>query len=187
MKIFELQTKLTSYTYPIIKILLSIAFLLLLLFRNNIFGIPRGAWNFFVSLVCVCAGIMCILIIYISMCEVFQTFSNREISRAALHADISKCRTVLAESIIRYAEQQDITEIIIIRSNEVLKIGSSAENKYSSAIFENKRYYIGDTEYNTLNEWTEALKLYTANNMLHVLSIDGVASNRIKSCIFNTQ
>ena len=74
--IFELQTDLTSFTYPIIKIVISISIFMLVFFRDN-FITTTTVWGTVllsvVSIVLACASILCV---YISICEIFETIWN---------------------------------------------------------------------------------------------------------------
>jgi len=75
-RIFELQTDLTSFTYPIIKIVISISIFMLVFFRDN-FITTTTVWGTVllsvVSIVLICASILCV---YISIGEIFHTIGN---------------------------------------------------------------------------------------------------------------
>lgn len=77
MKLFEVQTKLTSYRYPIAKIVVCIVLIVLCLCRNSIFPAPPEWVNVVLSVVCFGITIPAILCIYISVGELFHTYSNR--------------------------------------------------------------------------------------------------------------
>ena len=78
MEIFEVQTKLTSYTYPLVKICVSVVVVLFGLFRDRFFHIPAGLLNFVVTLLCVAASLASILCCYISIGELFYVRKNRK-------------------------------------------------------------------------------------------------------------
>ena len=79
MKIFELNTKLTSYLYPLAKIIISIMVVLFCIFRNHIFTISLKPLNFLVTLICFAATLAAILCTYISIGELFYV---RKINRS---------------------------------------------------------------------------------------------------------
>ena len=77
MKIFELNTKLTSYSYPLAKIIISVIIVLLSIFRYNIFTISLKQLNFLVTLICFVATLAAILCTYISIGELFCVWKNK--------------------------------------------------------------------------------------------------------------
>ena len=75
-KIFELQTDLTSFTYPIVKIVISISIFVLMFFRDRFITITT-IWGEVLSIaVCCVLGYFCILCIYLSIGEIFHTIGN---------------------------------------------------------------------------------------------------------------
>ena len=78
MKLFELQTKLTSYTYPLIKIAFSLLIILFSIFRDEFFTISIAVLNFMATLLCLIATLASILCIYISVGELFYVRENRK-------------------------------------------------------------------------------------------------------------
>ena len=78
MKIFELNTKLTSYSYPLAKIIISIMVVLFCIFRNHIFTISLKPLNFLVTLICFAATLAAILCTYISVGELFYVRKNKK-------------------------------------------------------------------------------------------------------------
>ena len=78
MKIFELNKKLTSYSYPLAKIIISVTIVLFSIFRNNIFTISFKQINFLVTLICFVATLAAILCTYISIGELFYVWKNKK-------------------------------------------------------------------------------------------------------------
>ncbi len=78
MKIFELQTKLNSYSYPLIKIIISVMIILFSVFRNQLFTISLQSLDFLVTLLCLVATLAAILCTYISIGELFYVWSNKK-------------------------------------------------------------------------------------------------------------
>ena len=78
MKIFELNTKLESYLYPLAKIIISVMIVLFSIFRNNIFTISLKPLSFLVTLICLIATLAAILCTYISIGELFYVRRNKK-------------------------------------------------------------------------------------------------------------
>ena len=78
MKIFELNTKLTGYSYPVTKIIISVIVVLVSIFRNELFTISSKPVSFLVTLVCFAATLAAILCTYLSVGELFYVCKNRK-------------------------------------------------------------------------------------------------------------
>lgn len=76
-KLFELQTSLTSYAYPLIKLLVSAFIVCFGVFRNHLFTIQTPWVDFIVTLICLQLVLFAILCIYISIGELFYVRKNR--------------------------------------------------------------------------------------------------------------
>ncbi len=170
MNLFEVQTNLKSYSYPIVKIIACITLILLCIFRGNIFDFSSRWIDMIVSLVCFVVVVLCILCLYISIGEIFHTYSNRH------HTHVNSHNAVVysQKAIVNLVKEQDIVEVDIITSVGIIKVGSSSENDYCSSCFFDKKYYIGNKEFKTSKQFAEALTQYTAQNKLLVVSIDGL-------------
>ena len=96
MKIFELQTKLTSYSYPLIKMTISIMIVLFSVFRNHLFTISLMPLNILVTLLCFIATLAAILCTYISIGELFYVWNNKKKQKRnwTIHSTNSNCLTV---------------------------------------------------------------------------------------------
>ncbi len=81
MKIFELQTKLTSYTYPLAKICVSVLIILFSIFRNSFFLISSKLLNRMVTLLCFVVTLAAILCLYIAIGELFYVWKNRKATK----------------------------------------------------------------------------------------------------------
>ena len=78
MKIFEAQKNLTSYNYPLIKILICILLVAVCLFRNRLCDISVRWLEICLSVVAVAVTIPPILCVYISCGELMETYYNRK-------------------------------------------------------------------------------------------------------------
>lgn len=77
MKIFELQQGLTSYKYPIIKLLISIGIVLVCVFRRSLFNITTQWLDVCVSIIATALCIAALLCIEISCGELYQVYINK--------------------------------------------------------------------------------------------------------------
>ena len=71
-------------------------------------------------------------------------------------------------------EKEDILEVEIKVQEEIVKIGCTSDNKWSTNEFFDKVYYCDDTEYETIEAFRKALNTYEIDGMLEVVSIDGI-------------
>ena len=77
VKLFEPDLKSTSYKIPIIKLVTSLLIITACMFRGSIFHVENKLLIFIFSFAAVALVISCILIVYISCCEIFATFENK--------------------------------------------------------------------------------------------------------------
>ena len=86
------------------------------------------------------------------MKKLFEAFSIR---KAKKEKTVSVVPLDL-ERIVQLSKENDIMEFEIIANQDVIKIGSSSDCKYSSSVFFDKRYYIGKTDFLTAEEFEKA-------------------------------
>ena len=80
-KIFSLQTDLTDYRYPLIKIMISVFVIVCSITRNSFFDISSKLLNIVVASFCCVITIASILCIYIAVFELIYVRKNRTKSR----------------------------------------------------------------------------------------------------------
>jgi hypothetical protein len=74
--IFKVQTDLTSFTYPIVKIIICILFYALMFFRDRFLSITT-VWGEVLTTAIVCVLVIAtIFCVYISIFEIFFTIGN---------------------------------------------------------------------------------------------------------------
>ena len=168
MKIFEVQTGLTTYTYSVVKIVISVLIILFCFFRNRFIYLPNTWINILttvVSAVLVYASVLCL---YISIGEMFHTYSNRNKNKCPCSV-----KSMDMETILGMVSNNDIIEIEVFFDSKTIKIGASADCKFSSSKFENKRFYIMDSEYESLQLFSaELIKIFPSK--IPVSRIDGI-------------
>lgn len=170
MKLFEVQTDLTSFLYPIVKIIICLSIIVLSFMRNLIFRFSNPWANTAVTLLCFLLLIASILCIYISIGEIFHTYENLKLA----NYKSSKIKQLTIGEVTNIVSENDIVEIDVCIENKVIKIGSSADCKYTSSIFEDKLFYISNTEYETVELFNEALLELFPEGNIPVSKIDGL-------------
>ncbi len=171
MNIFEPQTSLKNITYPVIKIAVAALLILACFFRKQLFHIEAAWLNTLLSIISVLMVILGILCIYISAYEIFNVFE----SKGNQYNDTDTITEMSVNEVIRLVDANDIIEISIKHNNSVLLIGSSSDCKNGSNVFFDKRFYCGDIEFKTLEEFSIHLTQYATDNIFYVISVDGVA------------
>lgn len=171
MNIFEPQTSLKNITYPVIKIAVAALLILACFFRKQLFHIESAWLNALLSIISVLLVILCILCIYISVYEIFNMFE----SKGDQYNNTDTITEMSIDEVIRLVDTNDIIEISIKHDSSILLIGSSADCKNGSNVFFDKRFYCGDIEFKALKEFSAYLTQYATNDILCVVSVDGVA------------
>ena len=169
LKLFYMQYDLTSYKFSLIKISVCVGGVLLITFRNRIFHFT-GVWitvDKIVSLVLALASVSCFLP---SFFELFATHENRHRNdRRSKNAKL-----LPMEVIQKIVQENDLVEIEVGENGQkCILIGASAECTRDGD-FEEKRFYIQDTEYQTIEEFSKALLAQYPKRWVPVSKIDGI-------------
>lgn len=170
MKLFEVQTTLTSYTYPVVKIVICLSVIVLCLIRNHFLRFTSLRASVIVTSICFILTIVSILCLYISVGELFHTFANRQNSNYQPLA----VKQLPIGRIVKIVSENDIVDIEVYTENKTISIGASSECKYASSIFENKLFYISSLEYDTIDSFMEALIELFPEGSIPVSKIDGL-------------
>ena len=170
MKLFEPNLNSTSYTIPIIKLVISVVIITACVFRNSIFHIENKLLGIIFSSVAFVFTIICVVIAYISCCEIYATFENTHESVIANE----KYSLIHIDDILSQIDSNDIIEYQILTDSGTILIGASSDNRYGSNKFFDKKYYCDKQEFDSIDELSNALSKYLVNDYLQVLSIDGI-------------
>lgn len=170
MKQFEVQTDLTSFAYPVAKIIICLSVIIFSIVRNRIFRVSSPWVNAVVTMICFVLTIISILCLYISVGELFHTASNRK--NMNYHPLAVKQLTV--EAVTKIVSENDIVEIEVCTDDKTIIIGASSECKYSSSVFEDKLFYISSSEYDTIEKFVESLFELFPTGVIPVSRIDGL-------------
>ena len=175
-KLFELQTNLTNYTYPLTKIVVSILIILFSIFRKSLFVISSKTLIFFVTLFCFVATSASILCIYISIPELFYVWKNKKAKQERV--EFITTTPFDLERVINLVKENDIMEFEIKSTGGIIKVGSSSDCKVGDSVFFDKRFYIEKNEYLTAEEFEANLLQYCADGKINVIAIDGVKAEK---------
>ena len=175
-KLFELQTNLTNYAYPLVKIIVSVLIILFSIFRNNLFVITSKPLNILITVICCVATVSSILCIYIAVPELFYVYKNKK----AKHTKFRDMSTVPFdfEQIVCLVKDNDIIEFEIMVNEDVIKVGASSDCKVGSSVFFDKRFYVGKDEYLAVEKFKEELLRFTIDGKINVITIDGVKAEK---------
>lgn len=178
MKLFNLNTKATSYTYEIVKIAVSLAIIIVGINFRRIIPIQFESLPLWVDILLrILAAqvvILSVLCIYTSVGELCYVYANRSKKKKGEKVYTEK---LPIETVIKLVSENDIVEFEACVGAGIIKIGASAESDYSSSKFKNKLFYIGNAEYETIEPFIEALNAKFPDGNLPVSRIDGLAVN----------
>ena len=168
MKLFEVQTDMTSFAYPVVKIIICLSVIIFSILRNRIFQFSNAWLNAIVTLLCFLLTIASILCLYISIGEVFHTMANRKNT----NYQFSEIKHMTIGTITKIVSENDIVEIEVCKDKKTIKIGASAECEYTSSVFKDKLFYLSNSEYETVELFTKALLELFPDGSIPVLKID---------------
>ena len=162
--------ELTSYRYPIIKILFFAVFWCMLTLRGYVFNYDTTVKKIidyvivsgFIPLVGICS--------IIAFAEMILVYENKETEKKLKR---KKAYDMPVDKIVSLAEENDIIEFMIAADDKKIKIGASSDYEYNK--FFDKRFYIEKQEYENIDEFREKVQEFSDNGTIKVVSIDGVS------------
>lgn len=170
MKIFEVQTDLHSYKYPVIKLIGCLGVIALLIwnplgvaFSYLPLRILAAAIRFTLGM----AAIRCIYISVVEMCELFW-------KRKKTQSHPREAVPFSMDTVLKIAKENDIIELEVSGQKGAITLGTSAMSTYTSSTFWDKRFYIGDIEYRTIEDFAQALLRLFPDGVVPVFTIDGL-------------
>ncbi len=177
MKLFQLQTDLLRYRYPIIKIIVCVSAIIFIASGTfaSFFSSPLG--NLFSRVGGTAILIACILCLYISIGEVCHTYSNRKNnSRHSVETEL-----LLIDAIKGLAERNPQIEIEVQTDGKIVKLGSSSDLKRPKMVLGDKQYYVDKEKFETIEPFLEAVLTMFPDGHVPVFRIDGFAVSKIKN------
>ena len=178
MDIFHIDDNLKTYTYPMVKILICFLLILAFIYRDHIIQIDGKIINILIGVMCTVLGIICIYCIYISVFELFQVHENRTKTDNISAKAIAKGEMYSIDEIVSMAKNNDIIAIEIVSGGKRVEIGSSSDCKAGSSKFFDKLFYVDKKEFARVEDFQDAIQLYSDNGKITIISIDGVSPKR---------
>lgn len=183
MHIFKCNTKITTYTYPAVKLILCILFIVLVLvFRFNV-SIESSVWNIVFGILGAQSFILAIFCVYISIAEMLLLNERRTETENDTKFSTAEGEKYATEAILTLLLSNDILDITIRNHKTTMHLGSSSETKPGNSVFFNKRFYIGHTEYISEDQIREALISLSQGEPLCVIAIDGIPQSKEKRAL----
>ncbi len=178
LKLFQVDDTLDSYTYPLVKILVSLALIVFLTNRNSFFRIEKGFWNYIVTGISFCIACASLLCMRLAGAELILVHDNRSKAKSVSAKEREGSRKYSVDAILSLVSRNDSMEIQILSEGKRVEIGSSSEcEAYDSKPYD-KRYYIEKREFESLDAFRNAVLPYSDKGQITILSIDGISSKK---------
>ena len=173
----ELRKNLTSYKSPVIRILVSILVLVLVFYREDL--LPSQSELIINVGTGVCAVLICwkILVIYISLMEVYYVFKKKHPSKTK---KVKMTRDIHIEKIKTLLRENDIIELEILCNGKRITVGASSDCHHNSKVYFDKKYYIGSVQFGSLEDFMTELTSEYCDQTCVVISIDGCDAKHYK-------
>lgn len=177
-RFFSYDDKATSYADPIVKILICIFGLIVVRKRHEIVNMPYlgikwiGILELVDVLFCVAIMMPCIISLPVSISELFAVHKNRAPAKEVSAKALEKSRLYPIDEIISLEKDNDIIKIEIPSQGKMVELGSSSDCEVDSSKFFDKRFYVGDHEYISIDDFEAELKKYSADGKIRVCRID---------------
>ena len=95
--------------------------------------------------------------------------------------DMTNAERITMSALMKLMAQNDILEIELLIDGKVIKIGVSSDYDHRrTPDYFDKRYYLGEEEYLTPDEFSRSFAALTTETIVTVLRIDGVAPKHYK-------
>lgn len=180
LKWFEFNRDVKTYKFPILKICVCSLVMLLLIAIFPVRKALSSFWDDAIGVLSALVGFLCIFCIALSFCEIISVSENREIEKLDKKTALAKSKTFLLDDVLSLLKSNDIIDILIFSNEQFIKIGSSSESVRGSSRFFNKRYYLGDEEFESFEDFSEILRSHSQNDSLCVVTIDGLPVTKKK-------
>ncbi len=174
---FGFSDELTVYTKPVIKLLVFLALVPAIIFRPKS---GNGILDGIVTAIVVPTGCLAILYcLYIPVAELFVVAANRR-KKKNRRKDVPS-RFFPLSQVVQLCSANDIIDLEILKRGSLIHIGSSSDLNPGESDFFDKRYYIGETEYLSIDPFGEELEKLALDGKIAVVSIDDVPVSRAAS------
>ena len=156
-----------NYAYPILKMAICVLYIIFCFFV--------GEFSLFFRVIFAVCLFQVLYYLAGSIEEVIDVSENRgkkDVKKEwTVRCGVKKIEMILTEN--------EIIELIIKLDKEIIRIGSSScLDRFND--FSDKKYYINDSEYDTIDEFTEELKKKYPGGRVTICSIDGISPKKTK-------
>ena len=176
MRLFEVRANEQSYRYSLMRIVVGVMLIALCIFRGEIISNASMWLNVILTgisfVICICS----ILCIYISVGECIHVYENRRRGRGNRKNETTKIMTI--EEIEKIVSCEDIVEFEVELGKRTAVIGASSECAKNGFVFTDKRFFIDDQEFDTIEAFVSELFHRFPEGIISVLYIDGLKANR---------
>lgn len=178
MRILKCDTSIKSYTYPIVKLVLSSLLIVVLIERGHFYTINSPFWKVVEGALVVAVLVLSVLCIYISLCEVLLLYERNKKGKKDLEKAMARSKNLSVSYILSLLEDNDIVEILIAYEQRIVTVMTSSDSRHGSSKFFDKRYHIEDKSYTDFTEFKQAIIPYANDGAFCVIEIDGIHADR---------
>ena len=177
MRLFEVRANEQLYRYSLMRVAVSVILIGLCIFRGEIVSSESMWLNVILTgisfVICICS----ILCIYISIGECIHVHENRRRERGKQKNETAKIMTI--EEIEKIVSCEDIVEFEVELGKRIAVIGASSEYAKNGFIFTDKRFFIDDQEFDTIEAFVAELFHRFPEGKISVLYMDGLKATDI--------
>ena len=172
---FECRDDLISLKRPIIRMVICILIIIFLIERDRFIRIEIQFPSIVVQKVFTIILLLPITAVtiysfYAAVGEFCYTYENRrkQICRAR------EAKLMAVSEILELSANNEIIEFVVCVNKKLISIGASSDCRRTGFVFENKQYYIANTEYNSVELFSKALNELFPDGSVLVHRIDGL-------------
>lgn len=164
----------SSYRYPVCKLIISVAILVIVCFKNHVFSYLGISLNIFINILFAIVACVAFLCIVTSLMEIHE-YHNKHHKNMPQKSNLETYFYTI-DSLGRFVENSDIVEIALLIDAHQVTIGASSESNRSNRTFYNKEYFVDEHIFKEFNEFYLYLSgLLTNKEQVQVITIDGVS------------
>ncbi len=180
LQVWKVNDKITSYRFPIIKIICCLVFGVLSFFRFDIFpGLaPVGEYKVLDKLLYLFLWAL-VLVIYVSIAEMITLHdrkSEAKTKKTKIRPDAKGIELPL-DKIYALLKENDIMDFVAQAGSASVRFGASSD--YAGNQYFHKRYYLDSQEFTDLAPFSLELdKLRGENGLIKIIRVDDVPAHK---------
>ena len=174
MKLFKCNDTITSYKYPILKIIFSVVLIILLISRDYFIGIDSVVWDVVITVVTFPIFIICVLCIYLAFGEMLLLSERRANTKKDINIAVKNGKYYHVNSILSLIEANDILDVTIFSNNQMINLGVSSETRSDNSRFFNRSYYVDKQDPISFDTLKEFLTACSIEGKVFVIAIDNM-------------